>query len=259
MKTSVVIATYNKPEYLDRSLLSYLRQRVLPDELVVADDGSGPETAAVIRDFAKKAPFPVIHAWQEDKGWRLAAVRNLATLKSTGDYLIYSDGDCVAGPHFIADHIRLARPGAFVQGRRVMVQRQASESFTGGESFLALLRLWLGGGLKKAKLYKLLHVPGLSYVRKGFKLTIGSNMAFFREDLFRVNGWDERFEGWGCEDEDIALRFQRAGVRRRVALCSAVVFHLYHEQGSGADPLALERVRNSAPNVTAFVSQGLVK
>lgn len=96
--TAVIISTYNSPEYLQRVLYGYINQTVLPDELLVADDGSTDETKRVIDDAIKVAPFPIRHIWHEDAGFRLARIRNLAVKDATSDYIVISDGDCVPHP-----------------------------------------------------------------------------------------------------------------------------------------------------------------
>ena len=257
MTLSVIVTTYNRPDYLRRVLNSYLSQRRLPDEIVVADDGSGPETRQAIDEFARSAPFPVVHAWQEDRGVRVAKARNLATRMAQGDYLVYSDGDCITTPHFVLDHARLARKGRFVQGRRVLLPTDVAADFTGREKLTTLLRFWLKGHVKRHDLYKLLHIPHLAYTRKGHKLSLGCNVAVWREDIYKVNGWDERYEGWGREDDDLTLRLQKAGSRRTVALCSCVVFHLPHSESSRSHLPRNDRLRKEAESGPAFVPTGL--
>ena len=126
MKISVLVTTHNRPAYLRKVLAGYLDQTRLPDELIVADDGSGAATRDLVDRFTRTAPFRVVHAWQPHAGMpRCSHVRNLGTRAATGDYLIYTDGDCVPTPHFVADHARLARPGWFVQGKRMWVKYKA--------------------------------------------------------------------------------------------------------------------------------------
>lgn len=253
------MTTYNRPDYLHKVLNAFLWQVRPPDELVVADDGSGPETREVVEDFVRRAPFPVLHVWHEDKGFRTARIRNLATGRSSGDYLIFIDGDCVPGPRFVADHVRLARRGSFIQYKRILVQAKAARDLTGGESPVKLFRLWLTGEIKK--LHLLVRVPGLAASRRGTKAmrTCNNLYGIFRDDLYRVNGWNERFEGWGREDSELGLRLQRSGCRRRDALFSAVVYHLHHEQIDRTNLENNERLLRAAWRGPVFTPDGLVK
>jgi len=257
MKVSVIVATYNNPVYLEKVLAGYLCQTRPPDELIVGDDGSGPETRQVVDEFKARAPFSVIHARHEHDGFRLAAVRNMATRASSGEYLIHTDGDCIPGPRFVEDHIRLARKGSFIQGKRILIQEKAVQSFSGQETFCKLLTLWWGGGLKK--LHLLFRLPGITVRKKGIRGVRGCNTAFFREDLNKVNGWDERYTGWGREDSDLIVRLLRAGVHRRDALFSAVVFHLYHKEKGKDEASKNDSLLEQAWTGPVFVPNGLVK
>jgi len=116
-RTALIVTTYNAPDYLSRVLDGYLFQERFPDELIVADDGSGAETAEVVERFALRSPFPVRHVWHEDRGFRAAAIRNEAVKAATADYLIFTDGDCIPHPSFVSDHLRLATQDGSSRGK----------------------------------------------------------------------------------------------------------------------------------------------
>jgi len=118
---AIVVTTYNRPDALAQVLSAYLSQEDREFELLVADDGSTSETRAVIEAFAERAPFPVRHVWHEDRGFRAGAIRNRAILASAADYLVFTDGDCVPLPGFVARHRALAAPGWFVAGNRLLL------------------------------------------------------------------------------------------------------------------------------------------
>ncbi|MCI5143022.1 MAG: glycosyltransferase, partial [Candidatus Electrothrix sp. ATG1] len=127
MNVSLIITTYNWKEALELSLLSGLKQKKKPTEIIVADDGSRPDTGEIITKIAEQSPFPVIHSWQKDEGFRLSASRNKAIAKTSGDYIVLIDGDIIMEEHFIADHIHFAHPSCFVQGTRVLLKEELSE------------------------------------------------------------------------------------------------------------------------------------
>ncbi len=224
---SVIITTYNCPHYLERVLEGYLGQTTRPDELLVADDGSGRDTARVVGAFAQKASFPVRHVWQEDLGFRAARIRNRAVMASTADYLIFTDGDCIPHPRFIEDHRHLMEPGRFVQGKRMLVARAASGRFTPGGA-AGLLALCLTGRL--SGFHHLLRVPGFARERKGLNGIKTCNLGVFRSDLLAINGFNEDFVGWGREDSEMAARLFALGLRRKDPPFSAIVYHLWHEE-----------------------------
>ena len=124
MNCSLIICTYNWPEALGLVLSSAITQAELPNEIIVADDGSDKSTAKVIQDFSKKSIVPTIHSWQEDYGFRAAKSRNKAIAKAYGDYIILIDGDIILHPKFIQDHIDSSQPGYFIQGSRVLITQE---------------------------------------------------------------------------------------------------------------------------------------
>lgn len=229
MRSSVIITTHNRPYYLDKVLFGYLHQAVSPYEIVIADDGSDDETPEIIAKYQALASFPIHHAWQPFGGKpQIAKARNTATRVASGDYLIYTDGDCIPGPHFVADHQLLARPGYFVQGRRNFLRYHAFSTFTGQEQGWQLLKAWLRGGLSRGHL--LLRIPGFAVEGRGIHGVRSCNLAVYRHDVETINGWNERFVGFWREDSEFVTRLLRSGVRRRNALFSAVLFHMEHEK-----------------------------
>jgi len=225
MKTSVIVTTYNRPAYLRKVLSGFADQTRLPDEVIVADDGSGPETRALIDELREKMPFPLLHSWHEHKMFGAAAARNDGARIATGDYFIFIDGDCIPSKSFVEDHQYLARTGRCVHNKRIMVQLEAVEQFTGRESFWELLKLWLLGKIKKVAFYKFLHIPWYPFNGKG---RAGFTIGVFREDFLKINGWNEDFEGAVHEDHDFDERLERAGVKRWTAAFGGLVFHLNH-------------------------------
>ena len=229
MKSSVIITTHNRSYYLDKVLYGYLHQEILPDEVVIADDGSTDETPEIIQKYQAQAPFPILHAWSPFGGVpQIAQARNRATRLCTGDYLIYTDGDCIPGPKFVADHLQIARPGYFIQGRRNFLRFSAFESFTGAETAWEQFQHWLQGGLTRLDL--LLRIPGFKIRSYGIHGIRSCNIGTWRSDVIAINGWNEKFTGYWREDSEFATRLMRLGVKRRNALFSAILFHMEHEK-----------------------------
>lgn len=231
--SSLIVATYNWPEALRLVLASVRAQRELPTEVIIADDGSGAPTRDVIANAARGFPVPVRHVWHEDAGFRLGMIRNKAMAAATGEYLIQLDGDLVLHPSFVAGHLRAAKRGWYVQGSRAMLDERATRDA------LATGRVAAGpfsrGVRNRANA---IHAPWLGALVVGatdpMRRTRGCNMAFWRDDIIRVNGYDEQIEGWGREDSELAARLQHAGVRRRNLKFSSVAFHLHHRTQSQA-------------------------
>lgn len=230
---SLIVTTYERADALRLVLESVLAQGVPPGELIVADDGSGEATRQVVNDVARRAAFPVRHCWREHRGFRLAEMRNRAIAATTGRYVVVVDGDLVLHPEFLADHLRAARPATMVQGGRVLLSQELTRMALTGErvAFTPWAR-----GLRNRK--NAIRSPFLSrlasyHSRDVFRVR-GANLAFWREDVLRVNGFDEDFVGWGREDSEFVARMQNVGVRRLHLKFAGVAFHLWHPEASRA-------------------------
>jgi glycosyltransferase involved in cell wall biosynthesis len=234
---SVILSTYNRPDALGACLRSLAKQSDRNFEVVVADDGSGPATRDVIDAWKPKLGVPLTHVWQEDHGFRLAEIRNRAIAASSGEYLVFLDGDCIALSRFVAAHRALAEAGTFVAGNRVLLSRGLSEKILTNHlepeqwSFASWALRRARGDINR--LLPLLTLP-LGPLRKRlsneWEGVRGGNFAFHRVDLERVDGFETAFTGWGLEDSDIVIRMLRAGVRRKDGRFATGVLHLWHPE-----------------------------
>lgn len=226
MRISLVVTTYNWKEALALCLRSIARQRLLPLEVVVADDGSREDTAALVQDMALGFPVPLIHVWQEDAGFRAARVRNLGIAATHGDYVAFIDGDMLVHPEFVADHQRLARPGIYLQGGRLNASpAESARLLAGGEPRFSPL---MPGEFKR---HHALHWPWLAArkLHKEAGYVMSCNMGVWRRDLDTINGFDDDYEGWGREDDDIAARLKHAAVLKRPLRFAGLAIHLWHQ------------------------------
>lgn len=242
---SVVVATYNWPQALDCVLAGLSRQSWRKAEVIVADDGSRPDTAVLVQLWKERLGLPLVHAWQPDEGFRLSRVRNLAASMASGDYLVFIDGDCIPPATFLEDHARLARRGCFTGGRRAFLNPDATAAIldhrldpaqAGPDDFIKRSH---AGRRRRLPLGPLRRVRPLTW-----KQVEGCNMAVWRDDFLRVGGFDEAFREYGHEDVDFALRLMRAGLRGVWATYAATLLHLDHGRGTvGADSeAALARI-----------------
>jgi glycosyltransferase involved in cell wall biosynthesis len=237
VRIALVITTHERPDALAAVLDSVARQRVAPAGIVIADDGSGAPTAELIANFSRLSAVSVRAVRQPHEGFRVARLRNLAiaaTMAGTpADYLVFVDGDMVLHPEFIADHAHLARRGWFTQGVRVHADAALTRRLLGAPaSRLSPFSRGLGG-LRRA--YLLRSVTAATLARRlanGLVAIKSCNLAAWRDDLVRVNGFNEAFEGWGPEDKELALRLTHAGVRRQTLLFGGIAVHLHHAAAS---------------------------
>jgi glycosyltransferase involved in cell wall biosynthesis len=233
LNVSLIITTYNKPEYLKKVLAGIALQCLLPSEVLVADDGSDEKTKEVVDAFRSTVSFPVLHVWHEDLGFRAARIRNEAIRKASGDYIVFLDGDCIPPVNFLADHALLAERRYFFQGKRLLVSREASGSLDAPSAgaLRSLLPLFVRGDL--SHVHHLLRVPFFPALKsRSLRGVRSCNMGVFRKDLIAVNGFNEDFVGWGREDSELVVRLYRYGLMRKTHPFRAVCFHLWHEENA---------------------------
>jgi glycosyltransferase involved in cell wall biosynthesis len=232
---SVIVATYNREDALGAVLHSLARQTDRCFEVVVADDGSRPATAAVIATWTSQMRLE--HVWHEDRGFRLAEIRNRAIRAGAGTYCIFLDGDCIVRPNFVAAHRALAEPGYFVTGNRVLLSAAFSQRILAGEleperwrleNFLA--QCWRRDINRVGPLIGLPLGPLRKLGGRRWQDARGCNVGCFRDDLERVDGFDATFTGWGREDSDLFVRLIRSGVRRKDGRFATGVLHLWHPE-----------------------------
>lgn len=238
MRIAVVVTTYNRPDALAAVLAGYGAQSDRDFELIVADDGSTDATREVVADFSRRLPFAVKHLWQEDHGFRAAAIRNRAAACTAADYILFSDGDCIPPRRFVHYHRVLAEPGYFVAGNRILLtERFTRRVLTEHIPIHAWGTMrWFASRLRGEanRLMPLLRFSPNAIFRRarpqrwhGVKTC---NLALWRADLLRVNGLDESYEGWGLEDSDLVIRLLHAGVRHKSGRFFVPVFHLWHAE-----------------------------
>lgn len=226
-QVSIIISTYNHQRPLELSLAGFRNQTQMPGELLVADDGSGPDTVALIRRLLPELPCRTRHVWHEDRGFRKTTILNRALAVASGDYIVLTDADCIPHRRFVEDHAALAERGFWVQGRRCYLDEVASQSQEPGQRVSTLQFLLAGRLTGLAKAFRF-PVPVIrrNMLQRGI---IGCNMAVWRDDLLAINGWDEAYEGWGLgEDSDLGSRLYHLGRARKFVYGRAIQYHLHH-------------------------------
>lgn len=248
MRIAVIVPTYNRPDALAAVIEGYIDQTDLNFEVIIADDGSTESTLKVVSYYQKLATLNIKHVWQEDTGFRLAAVRNRAIAATQADYLILTDGDCIPMPTFVAEHRKLAEPGWFLAGSRVLLSPSFTQQLLAKPLFtlpvlVPALKVtlwpkyyWLKASLSK-KINRFLPFISLSlpsHLRKlqpsAWKGAKTCNLSLWRSDYVAINGMDEAYEGWGMDDSDLVVRLFHAGIQRKSARFTAPVLHLWHKE-----------------------------
>jgi glycosyltransferase involved in cell wall biosynthesis len=227
LKCSLIISTYNWPAALELCLQSVLEQTHFPNDVIIADDGSGPETKQLIADFQKQFPVPLIHVWHADNGFQKTIILNKAIKHSTSPYIIQIDGDVILERHFIADHLSSAEPKAFIRGTRAMLSKQKTEQLLASKS---IKLSFFSKGVKHRNNAMRLYL--LKFLGKRAEMSSnsvrGSNLSFWKADYTLVNGYNNDLKGWGHEDEELAARFINTFIIKKIVKLCAVQYHLYH-------------------------------
>ena len=237
-QTSVIISTYNQPEWLQKVLLGYEQQTLKDFEIVIADDGSTNETKTVIDQFKLNSNLYIRHIWQEDAGFQKTKILNKAILASNGDYLIFTDGDCIPRKDFVETHLSLKRPKHFLSGGYFKLPLEISKLITEKEIInqSCFDKDWLlkNGLIKSFKLNKLTSSGLKEKILNNFTPTKatwdGMNASGYKKDILAVNGFDERMT-YGGEDREMGERLMNYGVKPIQIRYSAICVHLDHERG----------------------------
>jgi glycosyltransferase involved in cell wall biosynthesis len=236
---SVIITTYNRPDALRLVLLGLSQQTQLPDEVIIADDGSSDETRLLIDQLQDQLNYPLKHVWQKDEGFRAARIRNKAVLQADNNYLIFLDGDCVPFPDFVAKHRFLAEPNWFVSGHRILLEKKFTDKILKESLSIykdtSLQWLWHYVQRQSNRLFPLLRLK-LNKLRKlsakHWRGAKSCNLGLWKKDFLTINGFDESFIGWGYEDSDLVIRLIRSGIYRKSGKFAVPVIHLWHQQNN---------------------------
>ena len=234
---SVIVTTYNREDALGAVLRSLARQTDRDFEVLVADDGSAAATGQLVEAWKAKLGHRLEHVWHEDRGFRAAEIRNRAILAARGAYCIFLDGDCIVRPDFVGVHRRLAEPGWFVTGNRILLSdaltaKVLSEKLSPEAwSITRWIAERLRGGVNRLSALLCLPIGSMRRLRqRAWRGARSCNLAIWRSDLDRVDGFDADFSGWGKEDSDIIVRLLHAGVRRKDGTFATGVIHLWHAE-----------------------------
>jgi len=235
---SVILTTYNEPKWLEKVIVGFQCQTHLPNELIIADDGSTSDTREVIAELQKTSKFPIKHVWHEDNGFQKTKILNQAIKASSGDYLIFTDGDCIPRADFIEVHHNNAQNGYFLSGGYFKLPMSTSKTITFNDIKIgnAFNVAWL---IKNdlPKTYKTLKLTTtawkqrlLNFITPAGATWNGHNASGWRKDIINANGFDERMQ-YGGEDRELGERLFNAGLKSKQLRYSAIVIHLDHKRG----------------------------
>lgn len=246
-EVSVIISTYNQPEWLKKVLIGYEQQSFKNFEIIIADDGSTQETEAVIKQFQESSCVTINYVWQEDNGFQKTKILNKAIQKTQASYLIFTDGDCIPRVDFVETHLKLKRGNCFLSGGYFKLSMHISKAISDDDiiSQRCFDKNWLlEQGLEDSFKTNKLTASGLKEsLLNAFtptKATFdGMNVSVWKDDVIKVNGFDERM-AYGGEDRELGERLMNLGVKPIQIRYSAICLHLDHER-SYVNEIALEK------------------
>lgn len=228
MKVALLISTYNWIEALDKVLQSTQLQSVLPQEILIADDGSKEDTGILIEKWKAQSKIPIYHFWHEDQGFRKTIIMNKAVSATKAEYIIQIDGDIIIHPRFIEDHLNEKQHGFFLNGSRSLINKENTELILNKKE----LHISEIGKEVKNKINATRFPWMANFFRKdAFKSNNvkGCNFSFWREDFIKVNGYNNKISGWGHEDIELAARLNNLGIKQRRLKMRAICYHLHHD------------------------------
>ncbi len=238
MKVTVIISTFNAPEWLEKVIVGYSCQTYTDFSIVIADDGSGPETRQTIERLAAETGLDIQHIWHPHEGYRRQTILNRAIVESKGDYLILTDGDCIPRKDFVAVHVAQAEKGRFLSGGYCKLSMKVSKAISKADILdqSCFKVSWLKrhdslGGSQKRKLgagsFTGVLLDWITTAKASFN---NCNSSAWKEDILAVNGYDERMK-YGGADREIGERLANNGIRGKQIRHRAIVVHLDHARG----------------------------
>jgi glycosyltransferase involved in cell wall biosynthesis len=212
----------------------------MPYEVLIADDGSTAETRDTVLDMQEKLKhaFPVKHIWHEDIGFRKPKILNETVRRSTGDYLVFIDGDCMAHRHFIRSHVEKSGPDAVLSGKRVEIGKELTERLLARGTILnsfSLKLLWDAVMSRSRKVEEAIMLRNRYLRRFTHRDRItddgvwGCNFSLYKDLFIAINGCDEDFLDGSIEDNDLGIRVLNQGKQIRSVRGLAIIFHLWHK------------------------------
>ena len=258
MTCSLIIATYNWYQALELVLLSVSKQTILPDEIIIADDGSNKETKNLVEKYQKKLRTPIKHVWQEDEGFRKTKILNKSFLQAKGEYIIQIDGDIIIHSKFIEDHLKNAKKNIFLHGSRSFLDHKLSQTSI-NEKVMSFC--FYQKGLRNR--WNAIYFPMISKLvspNKSLKKTRGCNFSCFKKDFILINGYNEDMTGWGKEDTELSARLIHNNILKRHLKFCAISYHLEHKTSEKEElNKNSEILKNTVLRKTKYCKNGVDK
>lgn len=236
MHISVIITVHNRLDYLEKCLISLINQSLKPDEIIICDDGSEDNVLLFLKSFKQRTNIRIKYVRQSFQGFRVARSRNNGVLHSEGDILVFLDSDIVLTQNYLKKIIDFfsKKSGYFITNYPVRLTEKQTNSLTiediGRFHFKLITlkqRFKILRQFIKDNFYTYTNIFRRQNKRHSPKLR-GGVCAILRKDFIEVNGYDERFIGWGNEDDNLSKRLYIKGINGKNIGLVDFPIHLYH-------------------------------
>lgn len=251
---------------LIQCLLSLNNQIDSNFEVLISDDGSSLASRQEVESTVNALHYPLTYLWQPDEGFRAAKARNEGIKKAKGNYIIFTDGDCILPPNFVSNHRKLAKKQYFVDGNRILINRDLTEKIQQQKQHFNIKARALTQYYRHKKINKLFSAltlplgPLRCLFTQKWRGVKTCNLAVWKQDLVNINGFDEKFTGWGHEDADLVIRLIRQKIKRKSGKYACVVYHLWHPQNDRAEEKRNQRaLKHSLTHSAIKTHQGIEK
>lgn len=234
---SVIISTYNNPEWLEKTLWGYQNQTFSEFDIIIADDGSRFETENLIKHYQVESGLKIKHVWHPDNGFQKCEILNKAILESDSEYLIFTDQDCIPREDFVEKHRKFADTGYFLSGGYFKLPMNISKQITKEDIITKRafdLRWLYKQGLKRTfkatKLWRSdLYASMLNTITPARASWNGCNSSCWKKDALMVNGFNTKMK-YGGEDREFGERLMNAGLKSKQLRYTVVSIHLDHDR-----------------------------
>jgi len=240
---AIIIAVYKDKEALELIIKSILNQTILPNEIIIAEDGNCQNMKNYI-DSIEVDNIKIRHTSQIDNGWQRNSSINNALRIAESEYLIFIDGDCLAHHKMVQSHQKLAEKKTVLCGRRSNLGVLYSKLLRENQIDIAkYINSYLKSFIKINKDVIDHYEEGIylnpdnwlfNFINSKFRKDshiLGCHWSIWRCDIEMINGFDEDFKiPTVGEDTDIERRLRHFDFKFKSCRNAAIVYHLYHKK-----------------------------
>lgn len=256
---SIIVLNYNRAEPLRKTLIGILKQNYDKSklEVIVVDDGSHSDTISIVKEFDDF--LDIKYFWHPDIGFTPSIARNAGVKLAKNDFIILLDVDMYPKSNLVAEYTKyykVIKDVVLIGPRKyVNIDHIEPEKFMKDSSFIERVPLVITNNDVAGKIegsvsvdWRLSSFHQTNFLKSEklpFRFFAAGNVAFSREEFFKIGGFDERFRAWGYEDGEVAFRFFNNG-KYFIPVMEALAYHQEPKNGKN------ETDRSGGKSITAI-------